>query len=47
MNKSQKLNMKILRAKIKTKKLVEKHNQSWNGESPKVIKAGEKYGNSN
>ncbi len=38
MNKAQKLQVQILRAKIKTKETMEQHQQSWHGQEPKIVK---------
>ena len=38
MNKSQKLAVMRLRAKIKTKEIMTQHQQSWHGQEPKLVK---------
>jgi len=41
MNKSQELQVMILRAKIKTKELLKQHQASWNAQDPKMIEKKE------
>ena len=37
MNKSQKLNTMLLRAKIKAKEALDRHKTAWHGQEPKVM----------
>ena len=44
MNKSQELQVMILRAKIKTKEVLKQHQAAWHGQEPKVVKDVKKEG---